>query len=220
MLPPRVVRPRVLVLRVVVLRVPVERDDVPVFAAPLPAVDALARVPVDLDAVERPPDLAAVERVPLALRAPVLRVEVVREELLRPPPPELLDDELDPLSLSSDHFPDMTRCAASATASAISEPSLLALDIAVLAALVAASAASMPASRIARRAFGLALIAAAAAASPAASISRLIAALVILSTVLSPPELDRELDDDFEERPVFDFAMATSLCRRKDTSEA
>ena len=35
---------------------------------------------------------------------------------------------------SIDHLPDITRCAASATASAISEPSLVALDIMLLAA--------------------------------------------------------------------------------------
>jgi hypothetical protein len=91
---------------------------------------------------------------------------------------------------SSVHLPDRTRCAASATASAISEPNLDALETMVLAAAWAVSAASSPASRILRRAAGLALIAAAAAARPAASISRLIAALASLSTVLSPPEDD------------------------------
>ena len=62
---------------------------------------------------------------------------------------------------SSDHFPDITRCAASATASAINAPSLLALDMTLVAAAEALSAASRPASRILRRAAGLALIAAA-----------------------------------------------------------
>ncbi|HEV2594221.1 MAG TPA: hypothetical protein VGU01_03375 [Sphingomicrobium sp.] len=103
------------------------------------------------------------------------------------------DDEPDvPLEDSSlVHLPDITRCAASATASAISDPSLVALDITLFAACVAVSAASSPASRIARRAFGLALIAAAAAASPAASISLLIAALASLSTVSLPlPEAE------------------------------
>ncbi|MBA3668585.1 MAG: hypothetical protein H0W71_00710 [Sphingomonas sp.] len=85
---------------------------------------------------------------------------------------------------SSAHLPDITRCAASATASAISAPNLVALDIMLDAALEAVSAASMPASRMALRALGLAAIAAAAAVSPAASISLLIAALAILSTVL------------------------------------
>jgi hypothetical protein len=104
---------------------------------------------------------------------------------------------------SSVHLPDRTRCAASATASAISEPSLDALETIVLAAAWAVSAASSPASRILRRAAGLALIAAAAAARPAANISRLIAALASLSTVLSPPE-----DDFFR---VVDLAIVTSL---------
>jgi hypothetical protein len=105
---------------------------------------------------------------------------------------------------SSGHLPVITRCAASATASAIKAPSLLALDITVVAAWDAVSAASSPASRILRRAAGLALIAAAAAASPAPSISRLIAAFAILSTV---DLLDRE--DDLEERfLVLDFAIA------------
>jgi hypothetical protein len=92
---------------------------------------------------------------------------------------------------SPDHFPDITRCAASATASAINAPSLLALAMTLVAACDAESAASKPASRIARRALGLALIAAAAAAKPAPSISRLIAALAILSTVdLADPDFD------------------------------
>jgi hypothetical protein len=84
---------------------------------------------------------------------------------------------------STGHLPVITRSAASATASAISAPSFVALVITELAALLAVSAASIPASLIALRAFGLALIAAAAAASPAASISLLIAAFAILSTV-------------------------------------
>ena len=100
------------------------------------------------------------------------------------------------------HLPDMTRCAASATASAISEPSLVALAIMLLAALDAVSAASSPASRMARRALGLALIAAAAAARPAASISLLIAALAILSTVSLPDE-----DDELEEHLRADLAI-------------
>jgi hypothetical protein len=138
----------------------------------------------------------AVERFVEALeRVPAFRVEfdAVPREL-----PELA------LALPSIvHLPDITRCAASATASAINEPSLVALAIMLLAALEAVSAASSPASRIARRAFGLALIAAAAAARPAASISLLIAALAILSTVSLP-------DDDDEEPEEFlraDLAM-------------
>jgi hypothetical protein len=103
-------------------------------------------------------------------------------------------DEEVPVELesSSAHLPDKTRCAASATASAISEPSFEALFIICVAAALALSAASRPASRIALRALGLAAIAAAAAVSPAASISRLIAALAILSIVdlLEPPLFD------------------------------
>ena len=117
------------------------------------------------------------------------------------------------LGLSSDiHLPDITRCAASATASAIKEPSLVALAITLLAAWVAVSAASRPASRIALRALGLALIAAAAAARPAASISLLIAALAILSTVSLPEEEPEEL-------LRADLAMALSpSVSGKDTS--
>ena len=135
----------------------------------------------------------------------LLRVPELREEADEPEPelePELV---LDPSSL---HLPDITRCAASATASAISEPSLVALDIMLLAAWLAVSAASRPASRIARRAFGLALIAAAAAANPAASISLLIAALASLSTVLS---LLFEVEpDEPEELLRADLAIASS----------
>jgi len=116
--------------------------------------------------------------------------------VLRSVPP--LRDEPEPalvLALPSTvHLPDITRCAASATASAINEPSLVALAIMLVAACDALSAASRPASRIARRALGLALIAAAAAASPAASISLLIAPLASLSTVLLP-ELEDDPDD-------------------------
>ena len=92
-------------------------------------------------------------------------------------------------SASSSHLPDSTRWAASATASAISEVSLPALVIIVLAAALALSAASIPASRIALRAFGLAAMAAAAAVSPAASISRLIATLATFSIVVCLDEL-------------------------------
>jgi hypothetical protein len=124
---------------------------------------------------------AAVLRVPVDLRPPVdLRAPVERGRL------ELADPLEEALS-SSVHLPDRTRCAASATASAISEPSFDALPTTALAACCALSAASRPASRIFRRAAGLALIAAAAAAKPAASISRLIAALAILSNVSLPP---------------------------------
>jgi hypothetical protein len=153
-------------------------------ARPAPALADFARVEVAFFAVAR---LAAGLRA-----APLLRDE-----------PELV------LAVAStDQLPDMIRCAASATASAISEPSLVALATMLLAAWEALSAASSPASRIARLAFGLALIAAAAAARPAASISLLIAALAILSTVSLPlPE------DDFEEVFREDFAIA-SISRR------
>ena len=132
-----------------------------------PDAEAFALAGVLRFAVER----FAVERLAVDLRAPLLRDE---------------DVDFAPLALglsSAAHLPDMTRCAASATASAINEPNLVALAIMLVAACDAVSAASRPASRIARRALGLALIAAAAAASPAASISLLIAALAILSTV-------------------------------------
>jgi hypothetical protein len=197
-----------LVERGVVLRarVPVLRDDLApsplaalarelddAFLAPLARLDApseeLARAVALFFAA--PP----LEREALA-PAPVERELLARDALDRPLPEARVlvrDDEADedapelPLEVSSlVHLPDITRCAASATASAISDPSLVALDITLLAAWVAVSAASSPASRIARRAFGLALIAAAAAASPAASISLLIAALASLSTVSLP----------------------------------
>jgi hypothetical protein len=119
------------------------------------------------------------------------------------------------------HLPDITRCAASATASAMIDPSLVALDITLFAACDAVSAASSPASRILRRAAGLALIAAAAAARPAASISLLIAAFVNLSTVELPdfaerPDADAEDDLEVDLEAVFlddvfgDFAIAFS----------
>ncbi len=148
-----------------------------------PELDDLARLEVDLRALlARDP----LDRDPLDLRAPLLRDD---DE------PDVVEPVLDP---STVHLPDMTRCAASATASAISEPSLVALATTLLAAWVAVSAASSPASRIARRAFGLALIAAAAAARPAASISLLIAAFASLSTVSLPDDdPDEPLDEDF-----------------------
>jgi hypothetical protein len=123
----------------------------------------------------------------------------------------LRDAEVPELALvlpSIVHLPDITRCAASATASAISDPSLVALAIMLLAAVDAVSAASSPASRIARRAFGLALIAAAAAARPAASISLLIAALASLSTVsLREEELEDPVPLDLARA---DLAIASS----------
>ena len=115
---------------------------------------------------------------------------------------------------STFHLLDITRCAASATASAMIEPSLVALDTTLLAARSAVSAASRPASRIFLRAAGLALIAAAAAASPAASISLLIAALASLSTVdlLELERDDVELERGLEELELLraDFAIFLS----------
>ena len=199
-------------------RVPLLRDD---FAAP-PAEDFFAVVPDDalrvvgalrvpLARLEPEEDFAR-EDVDEDLRVPpVARLDAERlpeDFLALPPRDDELDDEvpeLPPVVSSTVHLPDMTRCAASATASAISEPSLVALDITLLAACVAVSAASRPASRMARRALGLALIAAAAAASPAASISLLIAALASLSTVSL-----RLLDEEPEEPLFADFAIGCS----------
>jgi hypothetical protein len=200
---------------------------VPVFEARPPLVlAALERVPVPV-----PVDLAAREPVVFArvvfarvvfarvvfarlvfARLDFARVVFARPVLAEPVERDLaaLPREVEPLRDppllvpdSSDHLPDITSCAASATASAINEPRRVALVITVLAACDAESAASIPASRIFLRADGLALIAAAAAASPAASISLLIAALVILSTVVSFEP--REPDDDFR---LLDFAIA------------
>jgi hypothetical protein len=198
------------------LRAPLERVE--------PEVDDLARAALDLapplfafDEVEREPDDFAREpldrelddfaREPPDLRAPLLRED---DE------PELVPA----LALPSiDHLPDITRCAASATASAISEPSLVALATTLLAACVAVSAASRPASRIARRALGLALIAAAAAARPAASISLLIAALASLSTVslLFEEEPEEALLEDLL-RADLAIASSPSVSRKRHFS--
>jgi hypothetical protein len=149
-------------------------------------VDDFARDEVAFLAVLR----LAVERLAVDLRAPLLRDEDAAEVA-----------RLDPSSAV--HLPDITRCAASATASAINVPSFVALAITLLAACEAVSAASSPASRIALRALGLALIAAAAAARPAASISLLIAALASLSTV--------SLREEEPEEPLLaDLAIASS----------
>jgi hypothetical protein len=227
--PPRELVPREL------FAAPLERLPVPDERAP-PVLRPDDAEPVDLDArldpvfapaeVEffaAPPLLERevedlVEREPL----PLVFAPDERELLERPlddfaddlpelpdAPPELVDEP--PSSL---HLPLITRCAASATASAISEPRRVALDIAVFAAFDAASAASSPASRILRRAAGLALIAAAAAARPAAIISRLIATFVILSTVESF-DFDVEPEEDVD-LLVFAFAIAgLPLSRRK-----
>lgn len=187
-------RERELVLRRLELRgfaLLVDRLAVERFAAGLLALDdrllladVFARLVLAFFAVP----CFAVERFADDFFAPLLRDDPDDE-------PELV------LALpSTDHFPVITRWAASATASAISDPSLVALAMTLLAAWLAVSAASSPASRIARRAFGLALIAAAAAANPAASISLLIAALASLSTVsllLFEEELEKLLRADF-----------------------
>jgi hypothetical protein len=184
------------------------------FAAVPELADALARFAAERDA----PDF-----VLLDLAAPDLARDVldfVREaEDFDAPVLELRDepDDEEPDALSSPlHLPLITRCAASATASAMMLPSLVALDIMLVAACDAVSAASSPASRILRRALGLALIAAAAAARPAASISLLIAALAILSIVSLPDEEPEVLLPD---DPVLgDFAIVnSSLLQRKDT---
>ena len=211
--------------------VEVLREPVADLAAPVERLAGVLRVPVDLRAPDErlaaAPDVRVVRAlVPVELfaREEVLRDAVDRpllareRDALRAPldRPELDRDEVEPLlePSSTFHLPVITRCAASATASAISEPSLAALEATLLAACCAVSAASSPASRIARRAFGLALIAAAAAAKPAASISLLIAAFAILSIVseLDERELpERELEavdlEDLEELLRADFAI-------------
>jgi len=192
-------------------RVPVLRED---FAAPLALrVAVAARVPVKRVA----PVLDDFARVDDAFFAPAERepVAAFRVLLLGRPEPLLpraeLDDEVDAPPLLAEpsklHLPDITRCAASATASAMIEPSLVALETTLLAACDAVSAASSPASRIFLRAAGLALIAAAAAARPAASISLLIAALASLSIVSLELELDEREEVEPEELLRGDFAI-------------
>lgn len=165
-------------------------------AAPLPSAELFAAedrlraeaVPALLAAAER---LAAVDREPLAERVPDDRAVLELPELDRPLVDELDREDESLVRVAPNTSPDSIRCAASATASAISEPSRVALLITELAALLALSAASKPASRIFFRALGLALIAAAAAASPAASISLLIAAFASLSNVSLPVSEER-----------------------------
>lgn len=207
---------RVVVLRLAVLRgfvavladvfaaAPVERFAVERFGGDLRAVDArLAPALVDFERVEVDRfavDLRAVERLAVDLRAGFAALLDEPDEV-----------EAEP---SIDHLPDITRCAASATASAMSAPSFVALEAIALAACDAVSAASRPASRIFLRAAGLAAIAAAAAVRPAASISLLIAAFASLSIVALPElerdgdELERELVElEREELPRGDFAI-------------
>jgi hypothetical protein len=112
-------------------RAPLLRED---FAAP-PVDDVFARELVDVFApVERvEPDVDDFALDELGLRALLERDPEL--DLRALPPRDELEDEpelLDPSSVV--HLPDITRCAASATASAISEPSLVALAITLLAA--------------------------------------------------------------------------------------
>jgi NADH:ubiquinone oxidoreductase subunit K len=217
-LPPPPVVPRPRVVRVVRLRAVVLRLRAgalrAVFAAPVERFAAVARFAVErlaagvraaeVRAAPAVDDFARVERLAVE-RFAVERLAVdLRAPLDLPPPVDDVPRADEPSS--PPHLPDITRWAASATASAISEPNFVALDIMLLAACDALSAASSPASRIARRAFGLALIAAAAAARPAASISLLIAAFANLSTVSD------ELDEDREEPFLGDLAIAVSPC--------
>ena len=179
------------------------------------AVERLDELLVDFARVD---DFARVAGFLAVLLRDVLDFFAVELDDFRAPPlddpaEDAREDELPLDPLSPPHLPDITRCAASATASAMIVPSRVALDIIVFAACEALSAASRPASRILRRAAGLALIAAAAAASPAASISLLIAALASLSTVLSPPDRDFELEEPDELFRV-DLAIASSPSRR------
>jgi hypothetical protein len=191
-----------------VFAAPVARFAVERFAAGFRAVDARVEPALAVFARDVVVFLArdAAGLRAAALRAVFLRPEDLRALLrVRDAEPALL---LEPSSAV--HLPDITRCAASATASAMIEPSLVALDITFVAAWDAVSAASSPASRILRRAAGLALIAAAAAARPAASISLLIAALASLSMVSDA----EDLEDVFR----VDLAIAVvSLRRVKDT---
>jgi hypothetical protein len=174
---------------------------------------ALARVvPADADFARVAAGfLAALVFRGVLLRAAVdfARVEVLRALVERFAPVLRAEAELVAPS-SAVHLPDSTRCAASATASAINVPSLVALDITLLAAWDAVSAASSPASRIALRALGLALIAAAAAARPAASISLLIAALASLSTVALPLFEEEPEESLLEDLARADLAIASS----------
>ena len=209
------------VLRFALLRgfaAAVERFAVDRFAVERLAVErfAVERLAVDLlrDG-EAPDDFARVVRGLAALvrdlpeldfaREVFLRLAVERRAVLRDAPVLAAVCTVP----SAVNLPDITRCAASATASAMIDPSLVALATIFVAACEAVSAASSPASRILRRAAGLALIAAAAAASPAASISLLIAAFASLSTVLFL-DLEVEPEDDLEDVLLADFAIALS----------
>jgi hypothetical protein len=107
-------------------------------ARPEPELEALARAVLDFFL---PPLLA---RELLAVEPDDLAREPVEREVDERPPAEPRElparEEADPPELalleasSVVHLPDITRCAASATASAISEPSLVALAMTLLAA--------------------------------------------------------------------------------------
>lgn len=110
------------------LRAPLDRLE-PVVDL-VPAADDFAPALLFRGEVERELDDFAREAVdfardPLDLRAPLLLRELPEDE----PEAEVV------LALPSTvHLPDITRCAASATASAINEPSLVALAMTLLAA--------------------------------------------------------------------------------------
>lgn len=201
---------------------PAERLDADFDALPVRFADD-ERLAPELDDLARDGDFFAAPLDRFAVDEEELRDEPLLERFAFDDEPDDLrlpldlradeeDDEpelaLAPARSLGDHLPDITRCAASATASAMSEPSLVALETTLLAARSAVSAASRPASRIFLRADGLAAIAAAAAVRPAASISLLIAALASLSTVLLL-ELERDEDeaerDDVEREPDDDL---------------
>jgi hypothetical protein len=100
------------------------RDDF--FAPPLER-EPLERDPLDRELLEREPEAAD-------LRGDDLRDDDLRE---LPRDDDEDDEPLTPLttdSTSAVHLPDNTRCAASATASAMSEPSFVALAATLLAA--------------------------------------------------------------------------------------
>ena len=122
------------------------------FAAGLRAVERRAVVPDFFAAagfaaapVVREADAAlafvAVERLAAGLRrAAVLRAGLrVAVERLAAPVDEDADVDVELAEPSIENLPDITRCAASATASAISEPSLVALDMTDFAALASLS---------------------------------------------------------------------------------
>jgi hypothetical protein len=120
------------VLRELAVREPAAFAELPREAVAFaPLADDFALVDVlrapDVELFGEPDDLAALDRD-----------EVDRPPEERPPrlaPDEELDEPLDALaSPSMLHLPDITRCAASATASAMIEPSFVALDMTLLAA--------------------------------------------------------------------------------------